>query len=388
MVSGRSRLQTMTSLMSVVRRVVIAGFASAGLAAGASAADQYEYVKLTTNKGDIVLELDSTKAPATVKNFMQYVDSGFYNETIIHRVVNVPTSIGVIQGGGFTADLKQKATEPAIKNEWNNGLVNLRGTIAMARTGDPDSATSQWFINTKDNAGLSRAHPRFGSAGYAVFGKVIGSMETVDAIGAIPTTEKELVDDKGRAAMSRDVPSETVVISKAERVKAEDVSGEIAAARAAEAEQVKALEAEKAAAAAKGKVAGESALAAATEFLKTKDIDVTKGTFTESGLWYYDVTPGTGTAANPGSTVKAHYTGWLVTGGEPFDTSYKNENPQPIQFSLQGVIPGWTEGVGSMKVGGKRYLVIRPELGYGAKSVGPIPPNSVLIFEVDLLEVM
>lgn len=355
------------------------------MASGASGADQYVYVKMTTNKGDIVLELDSTKAPATVENFMKYVDDGFYNETIIHRVVNVPTSIGVIQGGGFTADLNQKATREAIKNEWDNGLVNLRGTIAMARTGDPNSATSQWFINTKDNAGLSRAHPRFGSAGYAVFGKVIGSMEAVDAIAAIPTTEKELKDDKGRAAMARDVPSETVTITKAERVKPEDVSAEIAAARAAEAEQVKALEAEKAAAAEKGKVAGQAALDSATEFLKGKEIDVEKGTFTASGLWYYDAKVGEGVAANPGSTVKAHYTGWL-TNGTKFDSSLDKPNAQPIQFSLQGVIPGWTEGVGSMKVGGKRFLVIRPELGYGAKGVGSIPPNSVLVFEVDLLE--
>lgn len=379
--------------MSVVRRLVIAGVGSVGIAMTATAAEDpaaaggYVYVKMVTNKGDIVLELDSAKAPVTVENFMKYVDKGFYNDTIVHRVVNVPTSIGVIQGGGFGADLKQKPTEPAIKNEWDNGLVNARGTIAMARTGDPNSATSQWFINTRDNLGLSRPHPRFGSAGYAVFGKVIGGMEAVDAIAQIPTTQKTLTDDQGRQAPSGDVPSETVTITKAERVKPEEVSAQIASARAAEAEVVKAKEAEKAAAAAKAKVVGEAAVASAAEFLKSKNVDVSKGVYTDDGAWYYEVTPGTGKSPEPASPIRVHYTGWLASGGEPFDTSLKGPNSQPLELPLNRFIPGWAQTIGSMKEGGKRFVVVPSELGYGARANGQIPPNSVLVFEVELVEV-
>ncbi len=161
-------------------------------------------VKLTTSKGDLLIELDDVKAPISTNNFLAYVDAGHYDGTIFHRVIDN----FMIQGGGFTPDMKQKKTTPPIKNEWRNGLKNTRGTIAMARLGgDPDSASCQFFINTVDNAFLDRPQPD--GAAYAVFGKVISGLETVDAIRKVKT---------GNKAGHQDVPVEAVVITKAERV--------------------------------------------------------------------------------------------------------------------------------------------------------------------------
>jgi len=157
-------------------------------------------VKLETSMGDIVIELNEEAAPVTVKNFLRYAEEGFYDGTIFHRVI----SNFMIQAGGFTADMKQKETHPPIVNEAGNELKNDRGTIAMARTNDPDSATSQFFINHKDNDFLNYAGPA--KPGYAVFGKVVEGMETVDKIAAVKTTHK------GRSA---DVPVEPVMIKSA-----------------------------------------------------------------------------------------------------------------------------------------------------------------------------
>jgi peptidyl-prolyl cis-trans isomerase A (cyclophilin A) len=139
-------------------------------------------VKLETTAGIIVVELDAAKAPKTVDNFLQYVNSGHYNGTVFHRVINN----FMIQGGGMTADLKEKPTRPPIGLESRNGLTNQRGTIAMARTNDPNSATAQFFINVKDNDFLNQAQARDGN-GYAVFGKVVEGMDVVDRIRAVPT---------------------------------------------------------------------------------------------------------------------------------------------------------------------------------------------------------
>ncbi len=162
-------------------------------------------VKMSTSKGDLLIELDDVKAPISTNNFLTYVDSGHYDGTIFHRVIDS----FMIQGGGFTPDMKQKKTLPNIKNEWRNGLKNVRGTLAMARLGgDPDSASCQFFINTVDNAFLDRPQPD--GAAYAVFGKVISGLETVDAIRKVKT---------GNKAGHQDVPIEAVTITKAERVK-------------------------------------------------------------------------------------------------------------------------------------------------------------------------
>ena len=156
-------------------------FSALVIAGNAGAAEKNPVVQMETTLGTVKIELYPAKAPLSVKNFLDYVNSGFYNGTIFHRVM--PGFM--IQGGGFTADRKQKETRAPIKNEADNGLTNDRGTIAMARTASPDSATSQFFINVVDNAGLTRPKPD--GHGYAVFGKVVAGMEVVDKIVATPT---------------------------------------------------------------------------------------------------------------------------------------------------------------------------------------------------------
>lgn len=157
-------------------------------------------VRLQTSQGDIVIELDEEKAPISSENFIGYVESGHYDGTIFHRVIND----FMIQGGGFDQDMNQKKVGKPIKNEWQNGLSNDRHTIAMARLGnEPDSATAQFFINVSDNAFLNE--PRDG-AGYAVFGQVVEGSEVVDAIKGVATGDK---------AGHGDVPVEPIVIEKA-----------------------------------------------------------------------------------------------------------------------------------------------------------------------------
>jgi len=158
-------------------------------------------VTLETTLGNITIELNEEKAPETVKNFLAYVNSGFFDGTIFHRVI--PNFM--IQGGGFLPGMEQKNTEAAIKNEADNGLANDRGTIAMARTNDPHSATSQFFINHNDNAFLNHTAPTGAGWGYCVFGKVTDGMDTVDAIAAVSTSNQ---------GGHGDVPVETVIINK------------------------------------------------------------------------------------------------------------------------------------------------------------------------------
>jgi peptidyl-prolyl cis-trans isomerase B (cyclophilin B) len=161
-------------------------------------------VKLYTNMGVITLQLDDEKAPNTVKNFLEYVNSGFYSNTIFHRVIGN----FMIQGGGFEPGMKQKKTNAPIKNEAANGLKNDKYTVAMARTGDPHSATAQFFINVKDNGFLN--YPGQDGWGYCVFGKVVEGTDVVDAIRNVKT---------GNRMGFQDVPLEDVVITKAEVVK-------------------------------------------------------------------------------------------------------------------------------------------------------------------------
>lgn len=154
-------------------------------------------VEMQTSMGRIVIELDSAKAPKTVQNFVQYVNEGFYNGTVFHRVI--PGFM--IQGGGFTVDLEQKAAPRKVENEGRNGLKNDRGTIAMARTADPNSASSQFFINHRDNGSLN--YPSPDGWGYTVFGKVTQGMDVVDRIAKVAT---------GNRAVHQDVPLEPVII--------------------------------------------------------------------------------------------------------------------------------------------------------------------------------
>ena len=159
-------------------------------------------IKLTTNHGDITIELDAGKAPVTTQNFIAYVESGHYSNTVFHRVIDG----FMIQGGGFEPGMKQKATQAPIKNEANNGLKNDKYTIAMARTSDPHSASSQFFINVGDNDFLNHTAPTAQGWGYCVFGKVVTGTEVVDKIKGVTT---------GRKGFHDDVPLEDVVIQKA-----------------------------------------------------------------------------------------------------------------------------------------------------------------------------
>ncbi|GAA5088621.1 peptidylprolyl isomerase [Paenalcaligenes hermetiae] len=159
-------------------------------------------VLLQTNKGDITLELDAEKAPNTTQNFLNYVNAGFYNGTIFHRVINN----FMIQGGGFEVGMKQKETNAPIENEANNGLKNDRYTIAMARTNDPHSATAQFFINVADNDFLNHTNPTPNGWGYAVFGKVVEGTDVVDSIKGVKT---------GNKGFHQDVPVEDVIIENA-----------------------------------------------------------------------------------------------------------------------------------------------------------------------------
>ena len=160
-------------------------------------------VILHTNHGDITLELDDDNAPATVKNFLQYVRDGHYDNTVFHRVI--PGFM--IQGGGFAPGMTQKPTRAPVANEAASGVKNQRYTVAMARTSDPHSATAQFFINVADNAFLDYKAPSAQHYGYCVFGKVVDGKDTVDRIAGVPT---------GRAGMHENVPNDDVVILRAE----------------------------------------------------------------------------------------------------------------------------------------------------------------------------
>ena len=175
-----------------------------GLSAGyARADDAHPHVRLVTSKGDIVLELDRTKAPKTVENFLRYVQDGFYSGTIFHRVIDG----FMIQGGGYTPDFERKETRAPIMNEADNGLRNTIGTIAMARTNEPHSAAAQFFINVANNDFLDFREKTPRAWGYAVFGRVIKGMDVVKAIKETPTGPG--------GPFGKDVPQQTILIEKA-----------------------------------------------------------------------------------------------------------------------------------------------------------------------------
>jgi len=187
--------------MSLEKRTRLALLGLAGALALATPAWAADKVRLATSMGDIVVELDAQKAPKSVANFEQYVKSGFYDGTIFHRVIDN----FMIQGGGMTPDMKEKRTLSPIPLESHNGLKNVRGTLAMARTDVPDSATSQFFINVKDNAFLDAANSPDGT-GYAVFGRVVSGMDVVDKIKQVKTASQ---------GMNQNVPVTAVVLKKA-----------------------------------------------------------------------------------------------------------------------------------------------------------------------------
>lgn len=180
-------------------------FSTLSFAKEAKMSDTHSKVKLTTNLGSIVIQLDDAKAPVSAANFVSYVKAGFYNGTIFHRVMKG----FMAQGGGFDTSFNQKPTGAPIKNEADNGLKNKRGTLAMARTSDPNSATAQFFINLVDNDFLNHTAPTMQGWGYAVFGEVVEGMEVVDKMAEQPT---------GNRGMHQNVPKTDIVLEKAEIV--------------------------------------------------------------------------------------------------------------------------------------------------------------------------
>lgn len=188
------------SFHALSRRTALVLAATLTLGAGAWAQGAAPRVKLATSAGDIVVELTPEKAPKTVANFLQYVREKHYDGTVFHRVIDG----FMIQGGGFTADMRQKPTRAPVPLEASNGLKNARYTIAMARTGDPNSATSQFFINVKDNTMLDAPNPD--GYGYTVFGKVVAGADVVDKIRAVQT---------GNKSGMRNVPLDTITIQSA-----------------------------------------------------------------------------------------------------------------------------------------------------------------------------
>lgn len=195
------------SLFGVMRAILVTVVSSLTIFSVAfsnvQADDNSPRVRLQTNMGDIVLELNRAKAPRTVDNFLAYVNDGFYTGTVFHRVIDG----FMIQGGGFTQDLQQKPTKAPIPNEADNGLKNDRGTIAMARTNDPNSATAQFFINVVNNDFLNFRDKSVRGWGYAVFGKVVEGMDVVDKIRKLPTGPS--------GPFRQDVPKTAVVIQSA-----------------------------------------------------------------------------------------------------------------------------------------------------------------------------
>ena len=181
-------------------RWLLAALTSVVLCAAPSLA-MAQKIKLSTSLGDIVIELDAAKAPKSAENFLQYVKDGHYDGTIFHRVIDN----FMLQGGGMLPDMSQKPTRKPIPLESRNGLDNVRGSLAMARTSDPNSATAQFFINLKDNEFLNAGKAADGN-GYAVFGKVVSGMDVVDKIRGVPTTNKGL---------HQNVPAEPVLIKQA-----------------------------------------------------------------------------------------------------------------------------------------------------------------------------
>jgi peptidyl-prolyl cis-trans isomerase A (cyclophilin A) len=367
-------------IMTRFARIAAAVALTGGLVLSASAQDEEKspVVKMSTTLGDIVIVLNGEKAPISVKNFLRYVDEKYYDGTIFHRVM--PTFM--IQGGGFTPEIdKKEGAHEQIKSEWRNGLKNDRGTIAMARLPNaPNSATNQFFINVVDNASLDA--PRDGAA-YAVFGRVGTGMDVVDKI----RNTKCAVHPKYGGGRQPVVPVEPVIIKSVTRVTGDEAAKARETAAKADAQAGAAAEKREADARAAAAKKREAAIAQAersdSEFAAKLKKVIAEGKKTPSGLITLVTKPGDGRQPKKTDQVQVHYTGWL-TNGKKFDSSI---GKQPATFPLNRVIAGWTEGVGLMKVGETRLMLIPPDMAYGPAGRPGIPPNSELVFEVELLAI-
>lgn len=334
---------------------------------GASPSGQ-PVVRIDTTMGRFELELDAERAPITTANFLRYAADGYYNGTIVHRVSRGST----IAAGAYSTKLERRTQglRAPIPSEWGNGLKNERGAVGMVREpGNPNSATSEFYINLAANPNLDEA---VDGAGYAVFGHVTPQgMELIDRIGST-----QLTTPPGDPAGPMTVPIVPVMIKSVELKGEFDLAGLEARAAALQGEAQKAQE----------------------DFLMTQETEAgeiirkTEAEFgvkfqtTATGLRYATLRPGEGpTPPSSASSVTVHYLGTL-TNGKKFDSSY--DRNAPATFPLNRVIAGWTEGVGSMKVGEKRRLIIPSSLGYGDRGAPPdIPGKATLVFDVELLAI-
>ena len=246
----------------------------------------------------------------------------------------------------------------------------------MARGSGPHSATSQFFINVADNnKKLNHTAENQAGWGYCVFGRVVDGFDTVEKIRTTQVKFDRRADQRQPAA-----PVETILVNKAERVS--DEEGAKLAESAAEARRVV-----DEAIAEQQRIAKEAQDAAIAEFVAQLEQDKSKAVTTESGLMYLDLTTGDGEEAVAGRRISAHYTGWLAANGKQFDASYDRGKPFSFVLGTGSVIQGWHEGIAGMKVGGKRKLIIPSDLAYGSRSKRNIPANSVLVFDIELVDV-
>jgi peptidyl-prolyl cis-trans isomerase A (cyclophilin A) len=311
-------------------------------------------VVIETTLGTIVAELDAEKAPLTVMNFLDYADSGFYNDTIFHRVVKGR----MIHGGGYTKDLalKEKGLREPVLYEGGNGLLHLRGTLGAYRRFDNlNSAQSQFFINTADNENLDKLKD---NTSYAVFGKVIEGMDVVEKI-----EKAEVSTHPGLAAgLLPYVPKEPVIIKSIRVTKPVDRK--------------------------KAQAIAQSNADAAADPVSFRQQQLendckSKAVQTRSGLRFIECKAGTGDFPLGPDTVEITYAATLANGFE-FDNS-KNLGPGPLALKVEDAIRGLREGLQMMREGGRMIFVIPPELGFGNEGVpAKVPPGATLFYDVQL----
>lgn len=311
-------------------------------------------VVIETSLGDIVVELDAEKAPQTVMNFLEYVESGFYKDTIFHRVVKGR----MIHGGGYTKDLKLKESglRDPVRYEGNNGLLHTRGTLAAYRRFDNlDSAQSQFFINAATNENLDRLKD---GTSYAVFGRVLGDLTVVDKIENVTVgTNPALADGQSPYVPATPVMIKSIRVTKPlDRAKAQNIAK-----------------------------TNEQAAADPVGFrVQQLENDCkTKAVETGTGLKFIECTPGNGAFPMGGDTVSISYVATLVNGAE-FDNS-KTRGEGPLVIKVEEAIRGLREGLQKMRESGRTIFVVPPELGFGNEGVpGKVPPGATLFFDVQL----